>query len=102
MTTNLENNTISRVGSLEFQDSNKKVNRNGKSSTPALMKSKRGILSETNNPIKQTQLTCPLTKPNNAVPRIDIDSLAQQWCQLLMDQVQEERSRVPLRSAFGE
>lgn len=64
--------------------------------------SKRGIKGGLNKPNKATQLTCPLTKTNNAGLRIDIDSLAQQWCQLLMDQVQEERSRKPLRSAFRE
>lgn len=64
--------------------------------------SKRGIKGRINKPTKATQLTCPLPKTNNAGPRIDIDSLAQQWCQLLMDQVQEERSKKPLRSAFGE
>lgn len=55
--------------------------------------SKRGILSKTDKPRKETQLSCPLTKTNNTYPLNDIDRLAQQWVQLLMDQIQETRSR---------
>jgi len=64
--------------------------------------SKRGIKGRVNKPTKATQLTCPLPFSKDTTPRIDIDSLAQQWCQLLMDQVQEDRSKKPIRSAFGE
>ncbi|HUV42857.1 MAG TPA: hypothetical protein VMY36_03050 [Patescibacteria group bacterium] len=66
------------------------------------MKSKRGIKGRVNKPTKATQLSCPLPFSKDTTPRIDIDSLAQQWCQLLIDQVQEERIRKPLRSAFSE
>ena len=86
MTTNLENNTISRVNSLEFQDSNKKVNRNGNSNTPALMKSKRGISTKTNNSIKQTGLTSPLPFSKNTTPRdpVSVSFAVDQWFRILL------------------
>jgi len=64
--------------------------------------SKRELLTDKATPTKATGVSCPLPFSKDTTPRIDIDSLAQQWCQLLMDQVQEERSRKTLRSAFRE
>lgn len=64
--------------------------------------SKGELLGGVGKPTKSTGLDCPLPFSKDTSPHNDIDRLAQQWCQLLMNQVQEERSKRPIRSAFHE
>ncbi|MCR4330200.1 MAG: hypothetical protein NUV65_06685 [Candidatus Roizmanbacteria bacterium] len=53
-------------------------------------------------PTNPTGLKSPLPNGKNTQPPFDVDKLAQQWCQLLMEQAQEERCKRTIRSAFHE
>lgn len=67
-------------------------------SCPQISKGKLSVV--VSKPTKSTGLKSPLPNGKNTDPLLDIDKLAQQWCQLLMGQAQEERSKRAIRSAF--
>lgn len=95
MTTNLENNTISRVTSLEVQDSNKKVNSVSDVSVSALINHKDRYGEKTNESIKQSGLYCPLPNSNKAIPHkeVSIDFAAKQLFQILLVHVKYIHSK---------
>jgi hypothetical protein len=66
--------------------------------------SQRELLTKTNKHIKEHELTCqrdnfvsdrhPITnKIHKPILSDEINNLAEKWCQLLMNQVQEEQSK---------
>jgi hypothetical protein len=59
------------------------------------------ISRETNNYIKQTQLSCPLPNSKDTRPPLikeEINKLARSWCELLLGQIQEVHNQpVPLK-----
>lgn len=86
MITKLENNTISRVVSLEVQDSNLIVNNNSNHSASALINRKERYGEKINNSIKEAGKDKNLTKRNNTAPRVavSIDFAARQLFQILL------------------
>lgn len=85
MNTNLQNKTIKDSVSLNFQDSNLKVNRSNNNSTSALI-SKGEISRENHSPTEKCDLCCPLPKRNKATPRlkVSVEFAASQWFQILL------------------
>lgn len=94
MTTKLENNTISRVTSLEVQDSNKKVNSVSDVSVSALINHKDRYGEKTNKSIKQSGLYCPLPNSNKAIPgEVSVEFAAKQLFQILLVHVKYIHSK---------
>src|SRR3989338_5677408 len=93
MTTNSENNTNSRVTSLDFQDSNLKINRNVIGSvSPLINTSQRGIKRgwAVDRELKDLVVNQPQTKDTTPRPiKEEINQLAKSWCELLVGQMQE-------------
>ncbi len=104
MNTNNQNKTLKDSVSLDFQDSNLKINKGTNNSVCPLIKHKEGYQEETSNSTRQANVSCPLTFSNNKRPpnpiKIEINQLAKTWCELLLGQIQETRSRQKLQGAF--
>lgn len=96
MITNLENNTIPRVPSLEVQDLYKSFNRNVNSSTTPLVKHKEGYKEETNNSIKGNGIDRRLTQRKDTTPRIQVsvDFAAKQLFQILLVDIKYRNSKL--------
>ncbi|MCJ7805247.1 hypothetical protein MUP46_01205 [Patescibacteria group bacterium] len=95
MNTNLQNKTFKDPVSLDFQESNLKVNKNHNCSTSALI-SKGEISSKTNNPIKESEVCCPLTNSKDIAPhsKVSIDFAASQWFQILLIHINSKNKKL--------
>lgn len=103
MNTNKQNKTFKDSLSLEFQDSNQLFNKNGSKVTSAFMKSKGEILSKGRNSIKGNGLDGRCNQTKEAAPRPtdrEINRLAEAWCELLLRQIQEEKTQLSLERAI--
>lgn len=83
--------------SLNFQDSNLKVNRNTNSSTSHLIStSKREISGKTNNSIKQFGEGSLLAQPKDNTPRLEVsvDFAASQWFQILLIHINSRNKKL--------
>lgn len=91
MTTNLENNTISRVSSLEVQDSNKKVNEVDSNSTSALVH-KDGYQEKSTNLQNKHNNICPLPFSKDTAPRkpVNVSFAVDQWFRILLVHMQKQ------------
>jgi hypothetical protein len=58
--------------------------------------SQREISVKKDKPTKSTGLGCPLPFSKDTSPHNEMDRLAQQWCQLMMNQIQEARNKKEL------
>lgn len=96
MTAILENNTISRVTSLDFQDSNLKVNRNANGSVSALINHKEGYREEANNSIKGNRIDRRLVQSKDIAPReeVSVDFAASQWFRILLVHINNRNSKL--------
>lgn len=94
MTTKLKNNTIPRVISLENQESNEVFNRNADVLVTALIHKER-CKEKSNNSIKQSGLTCPLTNSKDIAPRVkvSINFAAEQWFRILLVHLNGKNSK---------
>ncbi len=96
MTTNLENNTISRVTSLDFQDSNLKVNRNVNGSVSALVKHKEGYREKPEETINKAGLNGQLVQSKDTAPhtQVSVEFAAKQLFQILLMDIQYRNSKL--------
>jgi len=93
MIINLQNKTILRAFKPESQGSYLKFNKSGKGITPALINHKERYIKETAEITKQAKKTIPLLLPKPIYPHDEVNKLAEQWCQLVINQIQEEQSK---------
>lgn len=94
MTAILENNTISRLGSLESQDFNKEVNSADSNSTTALVH-KEGYKEKPLNLQNKHNSICPLPSVKNTTPHgeVTIQFAAKQLFQILLVNVKYIHSK---------
>lgn len=101
---NTENQNIDflKTNSLNFQDSNLKVNKNSNSDITAHLNHKEVFDEKTSNSTKQARLNSQLILPKDNTPpaKVEINQLAKTWCELLLNQMQETQSIQMLRSDF--
>lgn len=91
MTTKLENNTISRVASLESQDFNKEVN-SAVSNSASALEHKEGYEEKSTNSINKSVMNCPLPSRKNIAPRepVSVSFAVDQWFRILLVQMQKQ------------
>ena len=92
MIINLKNKTILRVSKPESQGSYLKINKSGKDITPAFMNRKEGYKEQVCKTNKQSKKAIPLLLTKPTYPHDEINKLAEQWCQLVVNQIQEEHT----------
>lgn len=96
MNTNKPNKYFKDSSSLDFQDSNLKVNSNINSSVCPLIKHKEGYQEETTNLIERPELSSPLTNSNNRRPRIQVsvEFAVEQWFRILLVNINSRNSKL--------
>ena len=92
MIINLKNKTILRASKPESQGSYLKVNKNGSDGTTAFINHKESYIKKPTKIIKQGKKTIPLLLTKAIHPHDEVNKLAKQWCQLLINQIQEEHT----------
>ena len=92
MIINLQNKTILRAFKPESQGSYLKINKSGKCITPALINHKESYKEQVCKTNKQSKKAIPLLLTKPIYPHDEVNKLAEQWCQLVMNQIQEEHS----------
>lgn len=104
MNTETQNIDFLKTDSLNFRESNPKVDKSGSSVSSAFViaNHKERYEEETNNSNKETVLSCSLFLPKDTpLPaKVEINQLAKTWCELLLNQMQETQSIQMLRSDF--
>ena len=93
MIINLQNKIILRAFKPESQGSYLKFNKSGKGITPAFMNHKERYKEQVCKTNKQSKKAIPLLLTKPIYPHDEVNKLAEQWCQLLINQVQEEQSK---------
>jgi len=101
MNTNLQNKTFEECRSLEVQDSNLKVNRNGSDATSAFMvngnmpQSQREISRENAAPKESSKPLAKSTKTNNTTPRLQVtvEFAAKQLFQILLVDIKRRNAK---------
>lgn len=103
---NTENQNIDflKTDSLNFRESNPKVDKKGSSVSSAFVISnhKERYEEKTDNSNKETGLSCSLILPkDNTLPaKVEINQLAKTWCELLLNQMQETHDKPLFIGAF--
>jgi hypothetical protein len=92
MIINLQNKTILRAFKPKSQGSYLKINKSGRGITTALINHKERYIKETTEITKQSKKTIPLLLTKPIYPHDEVNKLAEQWCQLVINQIQEEHS----------
>lgn len=92
MIINLKKKTILRASKPESQVSYLKFNKSERDSTTAFINHKESCKEQACKTNKQSKKTIPLLLTKHIYPHNEVNKLAEQWCQLLVNQIQEEHT----------